>query len=68
MDPRFTLVPEFDSYGQEFDYSKLLMRESTAAPAGKPPAHSAKAAARGATGAPSGGRADTAKPPQKQAA
>jgi hypothetical protein len=68
MDPRFTLVPEFDSWGLMFDYSKLLMGESSAAPADRPPAHRAKAAARDTTGATSGGHADTAKPPRKQAA
>ena len=56
MDPRFTLVPEFDSYGQEFDYSKLLTRESNSEPARQARADRAKAIA-GATPPPKTKRA-----------
>jgi hypothetical protein len=71
MDPRFTLLPEFDTAAQGehvFDYSNLLTREPSAVPAGKPPADKPKATPRATTGATPVGRADTAKPPRKQAA
>jgi hypothetical protein len=69
MDPRFTPSPEFDSEDEcLFDYSKLLTRESNAGPAGKPPADRAKATARAATNAASGGPANPALPARKPAA
>jgi hypothetical protein len=69
MDPRFTPSPEFDSEDEVlFDYSKLLTRESNAGPAGKPPAHGAKATVRATTSATSGSPADRALPPRKPAA